>query len=32
MVPTLLLIARKTMRLETYINAVHLDNMGKIIR
>ncbi|MBK9974377.1 MAG: polysulfide reductase NrfD [Planctomycetes bacterium] len=31
MVLTLLLIARKTMRLETYINAVHMDNMGKII-
>ncbi|MCL4730747.1 MAG: polysulfide reductase NrfD, partial [Planctomycetes bacterium] len=31
MVLTLLLIARKTMRLEAYINDVTLDNMAKIV-
>jgi len=31
MVLTLLLIARKTMRLENYITLQHLDNMGKVI-
>jgi Ni/Fe-hydrogenase subunit HybB-like protein len=30
MVLTLLLVARKTMRLEAYITEVHLDNMAKI--
>ncbi|MBX3474930.1 MAG: polysulfide reductase NrfD [Planctomycetes bacterium] len=31
MVLTLLLIARKTMRLEAYINEITMDNMAKIV-